>query len=50
MKSIKLSKVLLQVLLIAFAVVQLYPLLFLFFFSLKDNNEIYSVTKILFNR
>ena len=42
MKSIKLSKVLLQVLLIAFAVVQLYPLLFLFFFSLKDNNEIYS--------
>lgn len=28
--------------LIAFAVIQLYPLIFLLFFSLKDNNEIYS--------
>ncbi len=42
MKKIKVSNVVLQVILIAFAVIQLYPLLFLLFFSLKDNNEIYS--------
>lgn len=42
MKTIKPVTILLQILLIAFAVVQLYPLLFLVFFSLKDNNEIYS--------
>lgn len=42
MKKIKMSNVILQAVLIAFAVIQLYPLLFLLFFSLKDNNEIYS--------
>ena len=42
MNKIKLTKVLLHILLIAFAIVQIYPLLFLAFFSLKDNNEIYS--------
>ena len=42
MKKIKPTKVLLHILLIAFAIIQIYPLLFLAFFSLKDNNEIYS--------
>lgn len=42
MKKIKPINVILQVILIAFAVIQLYPLIFLLFFSLKDNNEIYS--------
>lgn len=42
MKKVKPTNVILQVILIAFAVVQLYPLIFLLFFSLKDNNEIYS--------
>lgn len=42
MKKIKLSKLVIQIILIVFAVIQLYPLVFLFFFSLKDNNEIYS--------
>ena len=42
MKKLKPTKVLLHILLIAFAVIQIYPLLFLAFFSLKDNNEIYS--------
>lgn len=42
MKKIELPKVLIQIILIAFAVIQIYPLIFLFFFSLKDNNEIYS--------
>lgn len=42
MKNIKPVTILLQIVLIAFAVVQLYPLIFLVFFSLKDNNEIYS--------
>ncbi len=42
MKKIKPTKVLLHIVLAAFAVVQIYPLLFLLFFSLKDNNEIYS--------
>ena len=42
MKKIKLTKILLHIVLAAFAVVQIYPLLFLLFFSLKDNNEIYS--------
>ncbi len=42
MKKIKPTKVLLHMILVAFAVVQTYPLLFLAFFSLKDNNEIYS--------
>ncbi|MDE6202968.1 MAG: carbohydrate ABC transporter permease [Lachnospiraceae bacterium] len=41
MKKIHIPDILLQVVLIAFAVIQLYPLVFLFFFSLKDNNEIY---------
>ena len=42
MNKIKLTKVLLHILLIAFAIVQIYPFLGLAFFSLKDNNEIYS--------
>ena len=42
MKKIKPIKVLLHILLVVFAIVQIYPLLFLAFFSLKDNNEIYS--------
>ena len=42
MEKLKPTKVLLHILLIAFAVIQIYPLLFLAFFSLKDNNEIYS--------
>lgn len=42
MRNLKLSKVIIQMILIIFAVIQLYPLLFLLFFSLKDNNEIYS--------
>ena len=40
--DIKPTKVLLYIVLAAFAVVQIYPLIFLVFFSLKDNNEIYS--------
>lgn len=40
--NLKLSKVLLHIVLAAFAVIQIYPLIFLVFFSLKDNNEIYS--------
>lgn len=42
MKKIKPTRVFLHIILVAFAVVQIYPLLFLTFFSLKDNNEIYS--------
>lgn len=42
MKKIKPTNVVLQIILAAFAVVQIYPLIFLLFFSLKDNNEIYS--------
>lgn len=42
MKNLKISKILLQIVLVCFAVIQLYPLIFLLFFSLKDNNEIYS--------
>lgn len=41
MKKLKLGRKFLYVILSAFAVVQLYPLVFLLFFSLKDNNEIY---------
>lgn len=41
LKRVKPSSVILQIVLIAFAVIQLYPLVFLLFFSLKDNNEIY---------
>lgn len=37
----KLAKIVIQVILAVFAVIQLYPLVFLLFFSLKDNNEIY---------
>ena len=40
--NIKPARVLLHIVLAAFAVVQIYPLIFLVFFSLKDNNEIYS--------
>ncbi len=40
--NLKLSKVLLHIVLAVFAVIQIYPLIFLVFFSLKDNNEIYS--------
>ena len=40
--NIKPGKVLLHIVLAAFAIVQIYPLIFLLFFSLKDNNEIYS--------
>lgn len=35
-------KSILYIILILFAAIQLYPLIFLLFFSLKDNNEIYS--------
>lgn len=42
MKKIKPINVVLQIILAAFAVIQIYPLVFLLFFSLKDNNEIYS--------
>jgi raffinose/stachyose/melibiose transport system permease protein len=42
MKERKLTSIIIQILLAVFAVVQLYPLIFLLFFSLKDNNEIYS--------
>lgn len=42
MKNIKPAKVILHLILAAFAVIQIYPLVFLLFFSLKDNNEIYS--------
>ncbi len=41
MKKTHIPKILLQLVLISFAAIQLYPLVFLFFFSLKDNNEIY---------
>lgn len=41
MKKIKPAKVILHIILAAFAVIQIYPLIFLVFFSLKDNNEIY---------
>lgn len=41
MKKIRPSKVILHIILAAFAVIQIYPLIFLVFFSLKDNNEIY---------
>ncbi|MFR3729960.1 carbohydrate ABC transporter permease [Lacrimispora sp.] len=41
MKKIKKYKCILHIFLIAFAMIQLYPLVFLFFFSLKDNKEIY---------
>ncbi|NBH84113.1 carbohydrate ABC transporter permease [bacterium C-53] len=40
--KINVTKVFLHILLAAFAIVQVYPLIFLLFFSLKDNNEIYS--------
>ena len=36
--NIKPARVLLHIVLAAFAVVQIYPLIFLVFFSLKDNN------------
>ncbi len=39
--KINVTKVFLHILLAAFAIVQVYPLIFLLFFSLKDNNEIY---------
>lgn len=42
MKKDKPIKIILNLVLVAFAVVQLYPLVFLIFFSLKDNSEIYS--------
>jgi raffinose/stachyose/melibiose transport system permease protein len=42
MKRLKPIKIIIYIILMAFAVVQLYPLVFLAFFSLKDNNEIYS--------
>lgn len=42
MKEKKPVKIILHLVLLAFAVIQLYPLVFLVFFSLKDNNEIYS--------
>ncbi|MGN6715592.1 carbohydrate ABC transporter permease [Anaerocolumna jejuensis] len=42
MKKDKPIKIILNLVLVAFAVVQLYPLVFLIFFSLKDNGEIYS--------
>lgn len=35
------GKILLQVFLILYAVIQLYPLIWMLFFSLKDNNEIF---------
>lgn len=41
MKKVKPVRVILHIVLAAFAAVQLYPLIFLVFFSLKDNNEIY---------
>ena len=41
MKKNKKYKCILHIFLIAFAMIQLYPLVFLFFFSLKDNTEIY---------
>ncbi len=41
MKKITPLKLLLYILLGLFALVQIYPLIFLLFFSLKDNNEIY---------
>lgn len=42
MKKIKPTRIVLHIVLVAFAIVQIYPLIFLAFFSLKDNNEIYS--------
>lgn len=42
MKKVSPVKVILYIVLILFAIVQIYPLIFLLFFSLKDNNEIYS--------
>ena len=41
MKKISPARTILYVVLILFAVIQIYPLIFLLFFSLKDNNEIY---------
>lgn len=40
--NINVPKVIIQTLLLVFSIIQIYPLLFLLFFSLKDNNEIYS--------
>lgn len=42
MKKVTPVKVILHIILVLFAIIQLYPLVFLLFFSLKDNNEIYS--------
>lgn len=41
MKKISPARTILYIVLILFAVIQIYPLIFLLFFSLKDNNEIY---------
>ncbi|MDO4678137.1 MAG: carbohydrate ABC transporter permease [Eubacteriales bacterium] len=41
MKKISPARIILYIVLILFAVIQIYPLIFLLFFSLKDNNEIY---------
>lgn len=41
MKKGKVKRGFLQVFLILFAVIQIYPLIWLIFFSLKSNNEIF---------
>lgn len=41
MKKIKLSKIILFIVLIIFAIIQIYPLLWMISFSLKDNTEIF---------
>ena len=41
MKKVSPARTILYIVLILFAIIQLYPLIFLLFFSLKDNNEIY---------